>query len=480
MARITRAGSALFGVALLVASCAACVARGPRPGPPSIYLWEIRRPPEVEVVGWVLGSVHLSREGDGIDAAVVRAYEAADSLAVELDVDTIDPTALLALMTTKGRYEPGRSLSGALGQEPFARLAEHLSGLGLPVSELDRLRPWVASLMLVLAPALGKGGAGGTGETGGAFGVGVDRFFLAKARGDKSIVSLETIDEQIAALTSLSEAVQLEDLLELIAVLDAGGSLLDPVIDAYMEGDVDPALGGALEPDAQADPERAAWMRRLIQDRNAVMAARVEVLLDEGERPFVVVGAGHVRGSEGVPALLAGRGFHLAPVEPTGDRLPLVLPPAAAVKPPSVRVVGHRVAWPCEAPQASTVEQGGVTVQVTTCTTSSTRYVLTRAPLSSAMGAMMTRDQVYGLAVAQMGQMLGASESTADASEVSGLPARRFFVVHPGGVMVGVVVWADDTLYTFVATATSLGEAPIAPVLEVLRSFELEVGAPGP
>jgi hypothetical protein len=58
--------------------------------------------------------------------------------------------------------------------------------------------------------------------------------------------------------------------------------------------------------------------------RNAAMAARLVELARDGKTRFVVLGAGHMLGEQGIPALLAQRGFVV-------ER---VMPGAAAPPPP--------------------------------------------------------------------------------------------------------------------------------------------------
>ena len=42
---------------------------------------------------------------------------------------------------------------------------------------------------------------------------------------------------------------------------------------------------------------------------------RIADMIDKGERPFVAVGAGHVAGAGGVPALLAKMGYKVTRIQ---------------------------------------------------------------------------------------------------------------------------------------------------------------------
>jgi len=47
----------------------------------------------------------------------------------------------------------------------------------------------------------------------------------------------------------------------------------------------------------------------LLTARNRAWLPKIEQLLQSHEDPFVAVGAGHMLGEEGLPALLAERGY---------------------------------------------------------------------------------------------------------------------------------------------------------------------------
>ena len=63
-------------------------------------------------------------------------------------------------------------------------------------------------------------------------------------------------------------------------------------------------------------PAARARLQRLLQDRNAAMAARLQALHAEGAQPLVAVGALHLVGPQGLPALLQAAGFTVQALVP--------------------------------------------------------------------------------------------------------------------------------------------------------------------
>jgi uncharacterized protein YbaP (TraB family) len=75
------------------------------------------------------------------------------------------------------------------------------------------------------------------------------------------------------------------------------------------------------------DPQLRRFYERVFLARNRSMAQRIDELLREPRVWFVVVGAGHMVGEEGIPALLAARGHRVS-------RIPRSPAPPAAPQPP--------------------------------------------------------------------------------------------------------------------------------------------------
>jgi uncharacterized protein YbaP (TraB family) len=134
---------------------------------------------------------------------------------------------------------------------------------------------------------------------------------------------LETVEEQIGVFSSLTSAEQGELLgqtLDYLEALDAAGLETSPteaVIELYLAGDL-PALHHELN--AQTGPETPTtrkFERLLLSDRNHRMASRIaDHLHDEPDTGFFfAVGALHMAGEEGLPALLKERGFNLRRVK---------------------------------------------------------------------------------------------------------------------------------------------------------------------
>jgi uncharacterized protein YbaP (TraB family) len=82
------------------------------------------------------------------------------------------------------------------------------------------------------------------------------------------------------------------------------------LVDAWQQGDEGRLEELVFGPLAEL-PELEVFYDLVFFQRNEHMAARLSQLGGDGRTRFVVLGAGHMVGEQGVPAILARRGFQV-------------------------------------------------------------------------------------------------------------------------------------------------------------------------
>jgi len=170
----------------------------------------------------------------------------------------------------------------------------------MPLEALAMFEPWFAGLTVSVMALQAHG-----------YDVqhGVEQIIQAEARdAGKESCGLETLDGQLGLLDDLPGALQNEILLQALEEAGDFESLIEPMLDAWRRGD-EAGLERSLEDDFEGYPELAD---ALIYDRNARWADQVSEMLGGDEQVLVVVGAMHLVGERGLPALLADRGFRVA------------------------------------------------------------------------------------------------------------------------------------------------------------------------
>ena len=129
---------------------------------------------------------------------------------------------------------------------------------------------------------------------------------LTKATADgKRIDGLETVEEQIRFLDSMSLSAQREMLISTLHESAKLGGMMDGVIDAWRHGDI-AELESSMLDEMQKHQE---LNKALVTDRNARWVQQIERLLKHDMDYLIIVGALHLVGSDGVPKQLLRDGY---------------------------------------------------------------------------------------------------------------------------------------------------------------------------
>jgi hypothetical protein len=249
---------------------------------------------------FLLGSIHLLRAEDHpLPRAIDDAYDEAEIVVMELDMDDIDPVHTQAAFNQAGVSDDGRTLRELMGEDYYRDAERAASAIDIPLDLLDRAEPWLAAMTveLMMLYRIGFDPM-----------LGVEMTMTRRASADgKPIEGLETVDEQLGVLDELPIAAQREMLLQ---TLRQGADLemsIDTLIEAWRKGDTT-----TLERELLSGIEGQEELHEaLIVQRNRRWASTIGTWLDDEQDYLVVVGALHLVGEDGVPALLDRAGFDI-------------------------------------------------------------------------------------------------------------------------------------------------------------------------
>ena len=276
-------GLVAFLAALLLAACGEAERNARAPSP---ALWEVSDAEGHK--GWLFGTVHALPDGTEWQTPLLMAIlEQTGVLVVEvsdLGQSDLATQAFSALAVTPG-------LPPLLSRVPAAdrpALAAALDRADMDEAEFASTESWAAALIIANADRVGEVANG------------VDRALLARGL---PILSLESFAEQFAIFDQLAPEDQQVLLVE--TAEDADPAEERALIEAWAAGD-DETLRREIDSGFLTDPE---LRRALLDRRNRAWVEEVAPLLEEDHRPFVAVGAAHLLGPGGLPALLEARGF---------------------------------------------------------------------------------------------------------------------------------------------------------------------------
>lgn len=247
---------------------------------------------------YLLGSVHLLRSDDyPLPTVLDTAYDDAEVLIMEVDMDDIDPLAVQAAFNTYGVLQGDTTLRDLMGDDLYSQATAAAELIDIPLEMLNKTEPWYAAMTIEIM-MLNRIGFDPT--------LGIEMYMMAKAAKDgKRIDGLETIEEQLQFLDGMSLQAQREMLLSTLAESATLGAMMDELIDAWRHGDIDKLESGMLNDLAKHEELNKV----LVTDRNARWVEQIEDLLDDDNDYLIIVGALHLVGPHGVPLQLERNGY---------------------------------------------------------------------------------------------------------------------------------------------------------------------------
>ncbi|HJU17004.1 MAG TPA: TraB/GumN family protein [Stellaceae bacterium] len=252
---------------------------------------------------FLLGSIHAATaDFYPLPRPIEDDFRKSSVLVEEIDFSKVDPAQFRQLITEKGTYAAGDGLENHISPETRAAFQKFLKQTGQNPSAFSQMRPWLASIMIILSE-LNPEGINSK--------YGVDIHFMHEAsEAHKATSELESPAFQIKLFSDLPDDLQSTLLLSSLLEAQKTRQYFDILLRAWRTGDAR-KIEDLLTRDAQKYPQLKTLYDKLIFARNRKMAERIAVYLDTPKTYFVVVGVGHLIGSRGLVALLRDKQYRV-------------------------------------------------------------------------------------------------------------------------------------------------------------------------
>lgn len=265
---------------------------------------------------WLYGTMHVTDPRVlNLSDEVKNAIDQSDKVVIET-LDLLDPLKAQAALLKNPEltmFTNGQKLTSTMTDGDKSFVEAELDKRGIPASFVARLKPWMV-MSLVSVPECEQQRKA-NGEQILDFQI-VER---AKTQGIE-LDGLETILEQVSAMASLPIDFQVKGLVESLRLGDVLNDVSETMTQLYLQENIaliTPALKAVakqLGQDESPDEDFGAFEAKIILERNHLMAARAEPILNKGNA-FIAVGALHLPGQEGVIELLRKQGFEITRVQ---------------------------------------------------------------------------------------------------------------------------------------------------------------------
>lgn len=279
----------LAAVVLAVLALAGCE---PPPKAVKPALWQVEGPHGEKA--WLFGTIHaLPDPVDYHDAAFDRAWQASDRLVVE--IADMNPIAFNRAFEAVSHDTPGPPIDQRIDKALKPELDCLIQVGNLKRGNLDARETWAAALILASLTQPHADARNG-----------VDRKLIAEA-GGKPVAELEGSAAQFAVFDGLPEAAQRKLLAAVLTDAYTAEKEGQRLAAAWANGDV-AQISATTRSGMLADP---ALREALYLGRNRDWAGKLATMMAGGAKPFVAVGAAHLAGDDGLPALLQARGYRV-------------------------------------------------------------------------------------------------------------------------------------------------------------------------
>lgn len=269
-------------------------------------IWRVSKGADQVLIG---GTVHLLPPAQyPLPAEFDAAFQHSDVLVLETDLAPMQDQARAAVLQQQLLYPAGTRLSSKLAEKTRQQLQDILQRHKLTLPQIDQFRPGMLVTQLTLLEL----------QQHQFTSPGVDQHYLTLAQQQqKTLKYLEPIEFQLNLLASLGEG--REDLFLQHALADVSDTadMMTKALSAWRSGDLNAVEQLVLAPVKAAD---AQTYQQMFVARNQAWLPQIQALFGNKEQELVLVGLGHLAGTEGVLALLQQAGYQVEPFKPGSDK----------------------------------------------------------------------------------------------------------------------------------------------------------------
>jgi len=259
------------------------------------FIWKVSRPTGAI---YLVGSVHLlTKDFYPLSPALDAAFKDSNLLVEEADLGEMEAPASQFKLLARGLLPGDQSLENVVSPATYALVTKRVNDLGMPIEPLSRFKPWMLALTLVQLEWQ-KAGFDAS--------LGLDRHFYDRAKVDGKLVQgLETVDYQVSLFDEMTRDEQDRMLAESLKDLDREQANVVALTNAWKAGNA-PTVERLVLDEVKDDP---VMYKRLLVNRNRNWLPILDGLLNRGGHAFVVVGAAHLIGPDGLLTMFKAKGY---------------------------------------------------------------------------------------------------------------------------------------------------------------------------
>ena len=260
-------------------------------------VWMVEKDGSLMFIG---GTIHILTAQDyPLPAAFEKAYQQSRRVIFETDLNKMESPEFQQYILAELSYSDGLNLQQVLREDTYLSLASFFSERGMSMSSIDNFKPGMVATLMTVVELKRLGIAG----------IGVDAHFNQRVNQDqKASGQLESVEAQIAFIANMGADNPDEMLAYNLTDLEQLPELWQSMQQAWRSGNL------AVLDEVAASPLRTDFpevYQALLVDRNNAWMPQIVAWSKTLEVEFVLVGALHLVGSDGLLTQLSRRGYQI-------------------------------------------------------------------------------------------------------------------------------------------------------------------------
>lgn len=264
-------------------------------------VWKVSDGENVLYLG---GTVHVLAASDlPLPAAFQVAFGKTDTLVLETDIAAFTHIEGQQRLIQSMRYSGGHRLPDMVSVETYQKLESYAQAQGLPVGVFEFLKPSGVAITL-LTLELHKADI---------VQAGVDAIFYAQAKeAGRPMKGLETTEEHIGYVADMGEGLEDQFIRQTLADMGKTTESLREIVAAWRIGDLKLLEAAVISEMPEKYPK---LYQELLVARNENWMPQIIAMLHSAEQEFILVGAAHLVGPDGLLMQLEAKGYTIRQME---------------------------------------------------------------------------------------------------------------------------------------------------------------------
>ncbi|QOP41818.1 TraB/GumN family protein [Sulfurimonas marina] len=259
------------------------------------FVWKVQKGDSTLYLG---GTIHLLRPADfPLPKEFESAYKRSEVLVFETQIDRLEDPSFQEFMMQSMLYNDGSTLKQHLQETTYKRLEEYCQDNNISLQNMQQMKASMVALALMQMRYMELG----------ATQDGVDRYYYQKAVADKKKSEyFETLEEQVGMIANIGGDDEDDFVLQTLSDIKELDTMFTKIVQFWKNGK-EKELSDFFILDLKKQSRQL--YNDLIVKRNIAWLPQIKHYLTTEKTEFILVGAGHLVGPDGLLQALKKEGY---------------------------------------------------------------------------------------------------------------------------------------------------------------------------